>query len=96
MQKFLYEIRYRLHADERKFIISTAPLTEITAWHWVACDVGIGIIPRSERDKAPAVPRSITERFGVSDVTWKRCDEESPFSTGFLHSNTTKQDGSTP
>ena len=74
MQKALYEISYRLHAAKRKFIIRTVPLTEITAWHWVACDLGIGIIPRSERDKAPAVPRSTTERFGVTDVKWKRCD----------------------
>lgn len=75
MQKALYEISYRMHAAQRRFIIRTVPLTEATAWHWVACDVGIGIIPPSERDKAPAVPRSTTERFGVSDVTWKRCDD---------------------
>lgn len=74
MQKALYEISYRLHAEERKFIIYTVPLTEITAWHWVACDVGIGIIPRSERDKSPAVPKLTTEQFGVSHVEWKRCD----------------------
>lgn len=74
MEKVLYEISYKLHGEPRRFIIRTVPLTAGTAWHWVACDVGIGIIPRSHRDSTAPVTQAVATRFGITAVTWRRCD----------------------
>ena len=68
----LYIIDYRLHGQPRSFIIRLERMDNAEAWHWASCDAGIGIIPKFGREKIRKVSRPMAERYGVTDVSWRR------------------------
>jgi hypothetical protein len=67
----LYVIDYRLHGTPRSFIIRAEMMDNSEAWHWAACDAGIGRIGRYAREKVKKTTRPWAERFGIADVRWR-------------------------
>ncbi len=67
----LYIIDYRLHGQQRTFIIRQEKMDNAEAWHWASCDAGVGIIPKFGREKIRKVSRPLAERYGVTDVSWR-------------------------
>ncbi|MFS0827226.1 DUF6555 family protein [Pseudomonas phoenicis] len=67
----LYIIDYRLHDQERSFIIRLERMDNAEAWHWASCDAGIGIIPKFGREKIRKVSRPMAERYGITEVHWR-------------------------
>ena len=67
----LYIIDYRLHDQQRSFIIRLERMDNAEAWHWASCDAGIGIIPKFGREKIRKVSRPMAERYGITDVHWR-------------------------
>lgn len=68
----LYVIEYQLHGEPRSFIIRVEKMDNAEAWHWAACDAGIGVIPKFGASKLKKVSRPTAERYGISDTKWRR------------------------
>ncbi|MNP76352.1 hypothetical protein D3C76_1735730 [compost metagenome] len=67
----LFVIDYRLHGTPKSFIIRAEKMDNSEAWHWAACDAGIGRIGRYGREKVKKTTRPWAEKFGVTDVNWR-------------------------
>ncbi|MCO7614526.1 hypothetical protein NJH83_30260 [Pseudomonas chlororaphis] len=67
----VYKIAYRLHGENKTFVIRAEKMDNATAWHWASCDAGIGIIPRSARDPVKRISKPLAERYGLTEVVWK-------------------------
>lgn len=74
----LYIIDYRLHGQQRSFIIRLEGMNNTEAWHWASCDAGIGIIPKFGREKIRKVSRPMAERYGITDVSWRLSGSSKP------------------
>lgn len=68
----LFVIRYSLRGEERTFVIRTSKMDNVEAWHWAACDAGVGIIPKFGASSIQKVSRPTAERYGLTDVRWRR------------------------
>jgi hypothetical protein len=42
------------------------------AWHWAACDAGVGVIPKFRTADLKKISRPLAERYGITDVHWKK------------------------
>lgn len=71
----LYIIDYRLHDQQRSFIIRLEHLDSAEAWHWASCDAGVGIIPKFGREKIRKISRPMAERYGITQVQWRLSGE---------------------
>ncbi|MCO7515132.1 hypothetical protein NJF44_07100 [Pseudomonas guariconensis] len=67
----LYIIDYRLHGEQRSFIIRLERMDNAEAWHWASCDAGVGIIPKFGRERIRKVSRPMAERYGITEVSWR-------------------------
>ncbi|WP_166365193.1 DUF6555 family protein [Pseudomonas akapageensis] len=67
----LYVIDYLLHGTPKSFIIRAERMDNSEAWHWAACDAGIGRIGRYGREKVKKTTRPWAEKFGIADVRWR-------------------------
>ncbi|WP_342212735.1 DUF6555 family protein, partial [Pseudomonas sp. CAH-1] len=39
---------------------------------WAACEAGVGVIPKFTASDIRKVSRPAAERFGITDVQWRR------------------------
>ena len=69
----LYELNYNKHGKDFSVLIRCALMDEQHAWHWVACDAGVGTLLKSERDKTMASNREKAIRYGITNVSWRKC-----------------------
>lgn len=67
----LYVISYHLNGQAKEFVLRLDDMNNAEAWHWAACDAGVGIIPRFGRSNVKKVSRPQAERYGISDVRWR-------------------------
>ncbi len=70
----LFVIDYTLHGEPRSFIIRLEKLDTAQAWHWASCDAGVGRIGRFAREQVKQTSREQAEKFGITDVQWRRSD----------------------
>lgn len=75
----LYIIDYTLRGDHRSFIIRLEKMDNAEAWHWAACDAGVGVIPRFGQQKVRKVSRPTAERYGLANVTWRASGDGAEF-----------------
>ncbi|WP_395589402.1 DUF6555 family protein [Pseudomonas sp. TR47] len=68
----LYAVVYELHGGTRRFIIRAERMDDANAWHWAACDAGVGVIPRFGAVKFQMVDKSSAERYGITNVRWSK------------------------
>lgn len=68
----LYVVVYKLHGEARRFIIRAERMDNANAWHWAACDAGVGVIPRFGASSFKKVSEPLAERYGITDVQWSR------------------------
>ncbi|MFJ4056560.1 DUF6555 family protein [Pseudomonas sp. NPDC089743] len=68
----LYAVAYRLRGEERRFIIRAENMDDANAWHWAACDAGVGVIPRFGSKNIKKVSRPLAERYGITNVQWSK------------------------
>ncbi|RZI91442.1 MAG: hypothetical protein EOP15_01000 [Pseudomonas sp.] len=68
----LYVIDYQLHGEARTFIIRAENMDNAEAWHWAACDAGVGVIPRFGASKFSKISRPLAEQYGISSTKWRR------------------------
>lgn len=68
----IYVIAYNLHGKSREFIVPAERMDNAEAWHWAACEAGVGIIPKFTASNIRKVSRPDAERFGITDVQWRR------------------------
>ncbi|MFF7709694.1 DUF6555 family protein [Pseudomonas sp. NPDC007930] len=67
----LYVIDYRLHGDEKSFIIRADTMNNAEAWHWASCDAGVGRIARFGRERVQKTTRPVAEQYGIEAVAWR-------------------------
>jgi len=72
LNQSLFLIEYQLHGEARSFIIRTEKMDNAEAWHWAACDAGVGVIPRFRTADLKKISRPLAERYGITDVHWER------------------------
>lgn len=72
LNQSLYVIEYQLHGEARSFIIRAEKMDNAEAWHWAACDAGIGVIPKFSASNLKKVSRPMAERYGISETRWRR------------------------
>lgn len=68
----LYVIHYRLHGQPKSFIIRSTRMNNAEAWQWASCDAGVTPIPRLGRPPLKRFSRPMAERFGVTEVQWRK------------------------
>jgi len=68
----LYVVVYQLHGEARRFVIRAERMDNANAWHWAACDAGVGVIPRFGSSNIKKVSKPLAERSGITDVQWSR------------------------
>ncbi|WP_236192508.1 MULTISPECIES: DUF6555 family protein [Pseudomonas] len=68
----IYVIAYSLHGESREFIVRAERMDDAEAWHWAACEAGVGVIPKFTASDIKKVSRPAAERFGITDVQWRR------------------------
>ena len=68
----IFLIAYKLHGEAREFIVRAERLNNAEAWHWAACEAGVGVIPKFTASDIKKVSRPAAERFGITDVQWRR------------------------
>ncbi|MBV4455725.1 MULTISPECIES: DUF6555 family protein [Pseudomonas] len=66
----LFTIRYRLHGEQRSFIVRAAQMNNAEAWHWASCDAGVAVIPRFGQHTLKRVSKPMAEKYGITDVRW--------------------------
>lgn len=69
----LYELVYYVDSIEVVILVHCEVMDEPRAWHWAACNAGVGLLLRSERDKTKLSNRKNAERYGIDRVVWKKC-----------------------
>lgn len=67
-----YRIDYLLKGAYKTLYIRTAKMDNAEAWHWASVDAGFGQIPKYRFDPAPKLTKPQAEKFGISDVEWKK------------------------
>jgi hypothetical protein len=72
LNQSLFLIEYQLHGEARSFIIRTEKMDNAEAWHWAACDAGVGVIPRFRTADLKKISRPLAERYGITDVHWEK------------------------
>lgn len=72
LNQALYVIDYQLHGEARSFIIRTEKMDDAEAWHWAACDAGVGVIPKFGASKLKKISRPLAERYGITKTKWRR------------------------
>lgn len=68
----LYVVVYQLHGEAKRFIIRAERMDNASAWHWAACDAGVGVIPKFGASQFKQVSRPMAERSGITDVRWSK------------------------
>ncbi|WP_317847795.1 DUF6555 family protein [Pseudomonas sp. HTZ2] len=68
----IFVIAYKLHGEAREFIVRAERMNNAEAWHWAACEAGVGVIPKFTASDTRKVSRPDAERFGITDVQWRR------------------------
>ncbi|MCL8303131.1 hypothetical protein LG197_26900 [Pseudomonas asiatica] len=68
----IFLIAYKLHGEAREFIVRAERMNNAEAWHWAACEAGVGVIPKFTASDIRKVSRPVAERFGITDVQWRR------------------------
>ena len=68
----IYVVAYHLHGEAREFIVRAERMDNAEAWHWAACEAGVGVIPKFTASDIRKVSRPAAERFGITDVQWRR------------------------
>ena len=68
----IFLIAYKLHGEAREFIVRAERMNNAEAWHWAACEAGVGIIPKFIASNIRKVSRPVAERCGITDVQWRR------------------------
>ncbi|AXQ49232.1 DUF6555 family protein [Pseudomonas sp. UBA6554] len=68
----IFLISYKLHGEAREFIVRAERMNNAEAWHWAACEAGVGVIPKFTASDIRKVSRPVAERFGITDVQWRR------------------------
>lgn len=78
MTTALYDIEYSLHGEPRHFIVRAEQMDNAEAWHWASCDAGICPIPKIRHERIRKMSKPMAERYGLSDVNWRRCGVAKP------------------
>ena len=68
----IFLIAYKLHGEAREFIVRAERMNNAEAWHWAACEAGVGVIPKFTASDIRKVSRPVAERFGITVVQWRR------------------------
>ncbi len=71
MENNLFVIHCKLHGVRKSFIIRSKAIKNADAWHWASCDAGVAAIPRPGRPPLKLVSKPQTEKYGITDVTWR-------------------------
>ncbi|MFJ1573009.1 DUF6555 family protein [Pseudomonas sp. NPDC088322] len=74
LNQSLYVIEYQLHGEARSCIIRTEKMDNAEAWHWAACDAGVGVIPKFGASNLKKISRPLAERYGITDTRWRRSE----------------------
>ena len=67
----LFVIEYKLHGEQKKFVIRTAEMNSAHAWQWASCDAGAAPIPKPGRKPLKPMTKPMAERYGITDVRWR-------------------------
>ncbi|WP_414704836.1 DUF6555 family protein [Pseudomonas coleopterorum] len=69
----LYELTYHRCGRDVVVLVRCATMNDPLAWHWAACDAGVGLLLKTEREKTLLANRERAVRHGIKRVTWRKC-----------------------
>lgn len=67
----IFVIEYKLHGEPRSFIIRANAMSNVEAWHWANCDVGVVPIPKSGKPPFKRFSKSLAVKFEITAVLWR-------------------------
>lgn len=71
IQTDIFVIEYKLHGQQKSFIIRAKQMRNLDAWQWASCDAGLAPIPKPGRPPLKVASKPHAERFGVTEVKWR-------------------------
>lgn len=72
IQAELYRIDYRLHGVPKWFVIRILKMDNEEAWQWASCDAGLVPVPKPGRPPLKRFSKPMAERYGLTDVEWRK------------------------
>lgn len=71
IQTDIFVIEYKLHGEQKSFIIRAKEMRNLDAWQWVSYDAGLAPIPNLGRPPLKVVSKPHAERLGVTELKWR-------------------------